>query len=270
METIKATKHDQALKELNAIDRDLAKSTNLEVSKVNRKYHHAILVRVQDRPGQVKNKVTASVQTYHKGGFDKIVKNPAFFGCSKVILLHDPALLEEDEEVQVPQHVKTAIESETKKELKADIDAEVEKRVQARMDAYKKEQTEKSNKITQDLKDSQKQGQQPADVKELTDDERKAELEDDFAKAMAGNKPELEVFLNKYKIGHGDLTNNEGRTKRIKAWFETEMAKFEGDEEEVIDNGTDNGDGGSNDGDGGTNGDDNGTNEGSGDNGSQA
>lgn len=97
MKTLKASNLNQAVKELNKIDKSLIEKVDENVKDANKAHYHVILVKVKDRPGQAKNKVTVIVQTYNKAGFEKIKKNFVFQGFSSVVLLHDPSTLSAEE-----------------------------------------------------------------------------------------------------------------------------------------------------------------------------
>lgn len=230
MKTIKATRHEQAVKELNALDKSLARKLKSMINHIDRFAYHAILIKVKLKPGAIKNTVVMNVQKYAKHGWEKISKGFAFQGFTNVILLHDPSLMDEKQGAQVPQHIISQAKSEAKKDVKSEMEAEVNKRVQEKMDAYKKEQKELAVEKAKEAKEAKKP---KPDVKELTDDQKIEALENDYTQAMAGNMPELKAFMTKYGIPAADLTNNEGRQKRIKSWFEAEMENHEEDVEEV-------------------------------------
>ena len=215
---------------MEAVEKGLSKKIKEKINHADRKHFHVVLVKVTDRPGQVKNKVSVSVQMFAKHGWEKIQKNFQFLGFNKIALLHDPTLLDEKEEVVIPTHARQAATIAATKEVNAEMDAEIEKRVEARLKA-RQDALDKEAKAKADAaKEAAKAKEAPA--KELTEDEKVEELQNDYAKAMAGNKPELEAFLNKYGISSGDLTNNEGRKQRITKWFESEMAKNDSEEVE--------------------------------------
>lgn len=226
MKTIKATRYTQAIKELNTLDKSLARKLKSMINHIDRFAYHAILIKVKLKPGAIKNTVVMNVQKYAKHGWEKISKGFAFQGFTNVILLHDPSLLDDKERMAVPGHVISQAKSEAKKDLKAEMEEEIKKRVKEKTEAYI---TEQENLAKEKAKEDDKP---EATVKELTDNEKFEELQNDFTQAMAGNKPELDAFLTKYGIKAADLANNEGRKKRIKAYFEAEMEKHDSEEEE--------------------------------------
>lgn len=106
MKTLQANNLSQAVKELKKIDETLIDKVKTDVKDVDKKHYHVILVKVIDRPGQAKNKVTVSVQTYNKPAYEKLKKNFAFQGFTSVILLHDPSQLSPEDLVDSKSNFK--------------------------------------------------------------------------------------------------------------------------------------------------------------------
>lgn len=232
--TFKSNRYAKATKELEAIAKGLSEKVSEDIKDTDKFHYHVALVKVTDRPGQVNNKVNVSVHCYSKQGWEKIQKNYAFHGFSKIVLVHDPSQVEEEQPIIVPQHVTTS--------ATASVNEKADQKKQAEIDKAVAEAKKKWIEEQKAIADSEKENLDKAknlevnEDKVLTPEEEKELLSEDYANAMAGNKPELEAFLNKYGINHADLTNNEGRKSRITKWFEEQMKE---DDEPEDDKNTD-------------------------------
>lgn len=138
MKKLKANNYSQASKEIESMDESLVQKLNEEINHDDRKHYHVAMVKIQDRPGQAKNKVSFFIQQYNERAFEKAKKNIAFLGFNKMVVLHDPSQLEEEEETFVPKHVAQKTESEIRKELQAEFD----EKLQAKLDEALKTKTD--------------------------------------------------------------------------------------------------------------------------------
>ena len=129
MKKIKANNFDNAHAELKAISEDLVKGLKQKIPHADRKHYVVALVKIIDRPGEVKNAVKIDRVCYDKGRFERMTKNYAVHGYSKMIVLHDPSQLEEDDTVIIPQHVQVKTEAEIRKEVEAENEKVIEQRV---------------------------------------------------------------------------------------------------------------------------------------------
>lgn len=118
--TFKANNYSQAVKEVEALDKDQANRIKEEIKFSDRKHHHVVGVKISDRPGQAKNDVRVQTIILNDDKFNKLKKNFAFLGFAKIILLHDASQVEDDgSEETLHVHDKQAIEARIKKELEA-------------------------------------------------------------------------------------------------------------------------------------------------------
>lgn len=92
MSTLKANNQAQATKELQAIDKTLVENVNFNIKKTDEGNYHVALVRITERPGQVKNKVSITTHQYNKRAFPKAKKQVVFMGYAHAIILHDPTI----------------------------------------------------------------------------------------------------------------------------------------------------------------------------------
>jgi len=109
MKTLQASNLTQAVKALKKIDETLVSKIEKNVKDADKRHYHVILVRVKDRPGQTKNDVSVTTQTYSKLGFEKIKKNFVFQGFANAILLHDPSTLSAEELAKPKKGEKVAV-----------------------------------------------------------------------------------------------------------------------------------------------------------------
>lgn len=137
MKKIQANNIDQAKKELSELDKDLLKKLNVEISENEKHYFHVILVTIFPRLNSPKNDVRFNVHQFNKRAFGKIEKNFVAQGFNKLIILHDPSNVQEEEKVVVPKHVQMKTEAEIRAELQKEFDAKLETRTQEALDEYK-------------------------------------------------------------------------------------------------------------------------------------
>jgi hypothetical protein len=119
MKTLKANNLSQAAKELKAIDEALVEKLNENIKEADKKHYHVILIKITERPGQVKNNVSFIIQKYTPRSFDKVKKQVAFLGFAAAIVLHDPSLLKEEDKTIVSTFEKTKTVEQVTKELEA-------------------------------------------------------------------------------------------------------------------------------------------------------
>jgi hypothetical protein len=72
------------------MDSSLVSKIPTEIDSKDSKMYHVALVKIMDRPGEVKNDVSVNVQQYHERGFEKIQSSFRFLGYSKITVIHDP------------------------------------------------------------------------------------------------------------------------------------------------------------------------------------
>lgn len=91
MSKIKTNNFDQAKKEMEAMDATLVSKIPSEIDAKDSKHYHVAMVKIMDRPGEVKNDVSINVQAFHQRGFEKIKESFRFLGYSKITVVHDPS-----------------------------------------------------------------------------------------------------------------------------------------------------------------------------------
>lgn len=91
MAKTKTNNYSQATKEIGSMDKDLTEKIPQEIENKDAKMYHVALVKIAQRPGQVKNDVSVTVQQYHQNGFEKIKRSFIFQGFNKLIVVHDPS-----------------------------------------------------------------------------------------------------------------------------------------------------------------------------------
>ena len=197
MKTIKPNNLDQAIKEIEAIDKELVGKVKEEIKHSDRRHNHVIAIKVLDRPGEVKNKVVVSTLILNDDKLEKIRKSFKFLGYSRLIVLHDAKLVKEDVAPTLHVQESESIALKVKRELEAKHQAEID-------ELRKKYESEAIEDKTQ-----KKESKEPT------------ELDIDYQEAMSGNKDELVSFMEKYDIDQTDITNNEGRKDAIKAFYES-------------------------------------------------
>ena len=173
MKKLKANNYPQASKEIKSMDESLVGKLQEEINHDDRKHYHAVMVKIEDRPGQAKNKVSFFVQQYNERAFEKAKKNVAFLGFTKIIVLHDPTQLEdEEEEVKQPLHVVQKTEAEIRKELQAEFD----EKLKTKMEEALKGQSENNDQKEDQGNGSDKGSENPTPqdfVKDMTIDAMK-------------------------------------------------------------------------------------------------
>lgn len=92
MSKFKTNNYDQAFKEISSMDKKQAEKLNevIEGEKESKMYHVA-LVKITTVEGAAQNDVNVQIQQYHPNGFEKIKKNFAFHGFTKIVVVHDPS-----------------------------------------------------------------------------------------------------------------------------------------------------------------------------------
>ncbi|MCK5506857.1 MAG: hypothetical protein KAJ10_16950 [Thermodesulfovibrionia bacterium] len=189
---------------MKKLDVGLAKKLKETIGEINRFMYHLIAITIEVIPGQVKNKAFMNVLKLHKHAFERISKNVAFHGYAKVILLHDPSKMEEKQESGIPGYQKHAIEKNIKDGEKKKMDAEVERRVKEALKNQAEENKEAEKEVNKEA-------------------EEKARLEDDFNKAIAGTKAEMNAYIEANSIDPGDAKTNEELIAVIVAWYNAKM-----------------------------------------------
>lgn len=125
MKTIKANNFDQALKEIEGLDKDQAGKVKEAIKVCDRKHNHVIGVKILDRPGQAKNDVEIQTLILTDDKFKKLNKNPKFHGFAKLIVLHDASqdegtetpILDIQDEAKIEAKVKAELEAKHQKEM---------------------------------------------------------------------------------------------------------------------------------------------------------
>lgn len=203
-----------ALKEVTALDQNQSEKVKETIKFSDRKHIHLLGVQVIDRPGETKNKVIINPMIVNDDKFEKLKKNAKFLGYSKLIVLHD-GNLHEDEVIEDDSE-----DEETPEQIIARLTAENEA---LKAGGNKSEET-KPEKETIDP-DAGSQGSQ---VETETSDREKAieKLESDYLTAMSGNKDELVKFMVDYELPQEGITNNEGRKTAINAFYESKMEEL--------------------------------------------
>lgn len=90
MKRVKTNRYEQAVKEMKNLDESLVEKIKEEIKETDKDHFHVIMVKVLDRPGQVKNATTVTTQQFNEIAFQKIQKKFQFLGFTNLILLHDP------------------------------------------------------------------------------------------------------------------------------------------------------------------------------------
>lgn len=215
MKTIKSNNYSQAIKEVGELDKAQLKRVNEEIKHAERVYYHLLGVKVETMPGEAKNKVIVNPMILNPDKFEKLKKNNKFLGFSKIIVVHDPSQLSEEELNQTPtMHV------HDKEKLEREIEARLKEKHEKEKEELRKELEEKY--MNGNSSDNAGGGDGSDGGGEPT------ELETDYQTAMSGNKDELVAFLEKYQIPQDELSNNDLRKKAITDYFNAEMEKLEG------------------------------------------
>lgn len=129
MNKIKANNYQQAFKEIEAIDKEVAKALPQEINENDRGHYVVALVKQQDNPVKKKYDVTINIQQYDERGFDKAKKGLAFLGFDKIVILHNPEeVTAQANAPQTPAPATPATPTETVEQIEARIKAELEKK----------------------------------------------------------------------------------------------------------------------------------------------
>ena len=152
MKTIKANNFESAIAELKAFSKGAEKSIKEAIPANNKDHFNVIMVKIIDQPGKPQNVVQSTVVCYDKQRFERVKKNFAFHGYSKMIVLHDPTKMKDQKKVdEIPSHIK----AKSMAELKAEMEAEIEKKAQAKFEAKMKEFNEAKAKAEAESKDGE-------------------------------------------------------------------------------------------------------------------
>lgn len=199
MKAIKANNYDIASKELIEFSEDLKGKIPTEVKFEDRKHYVSAMVKVIDKPGQPKNEVKIDVICQDKLRFERMSKNFLFHGYSKMVVLHDPSNLEEEDDFKAPLHVERKTEEEIRKELQGEMDEKFKTRLDAEMKKFKESQKQESK------------GQEGADQNPI--DEGKKVIQE-----MKG--ADLETYATANEIDLTGLKTVEEKRTAILTWYE--------------------------------------------------
>lgn len=130
MTKIKANRHQQAVLEVEKLDKELVGKINEEINHDDRNHYHVALVRITDRPGEAKNNVSIVVQQFNEPGFKKIEKNFKFLGWNKMIVVHDPKQNPKEEAPIAPAQTPAPTTNAGTGMTAEEMEAEIERRAQ--------------------------------------------------------------------------------------------------------------------------------------------
>ena len=209
---IKPNNLKQALKEIGALDEALVDSVPDKIAKIEEFVFHVLQVKIVTKIGQVKNDVIVSKQTYNKRSFEKFKSSYIYLGFDRIIVLHDPNMVEDKPEVVLPEFSKKEIEAKIRKEYDRKMEARIEKEIAQRM-------SEEKIKIEKEEK------------QEDEEEEEESFSPQDFVDQVSefSNYQKIKAFANKIGI---DLTGVTG-LEQIK------MVLFEYAKEKVVELGDD-------------------------------
>lgn len=128
MNKIKANNYQQAFKEIDAIDKEVAKALPQEINENDRGHYVVALVKQQDNPVKKKYDVTINIQQYDERGFAKAEKGLAFLGFDKMVILHNPEEVTAQAQPTTPAPATPATPTETAEQIEARLKAEFEKK----------------------------------------------------------------------------------------------------------------------------------------------
>lgn len=128
MNKIKANNYQQAFKEIEAIDKEVAKALPQEINENDRGHYVVALVKQQDNPVKKKYDVTINIQQYDERGFAKAEKGLAFLGFDKIVILHNPEEVTAQAQPTTPAPATPATPTETAEQIEARLKAEFEKK----------------------------------------------------------------------------------------------------------------------------------------------
>jgi len=137
---IGASNYGSAFKQMEAIDKDLAKKLPKEVAESDANHYVVALVKRQHIVEQERYETSFNLQQYGEKGFLKISKNFKVLGFNRVIVLHEPQGKPEKVVVNTAEEVTGTFDPEAerariKAELEADKEAEIKAEVERRLAA---------------------------------------------------------------------------------------------------------------------------------------
>lgn len=230
MKTLQANNLDQAIKELSQIDPELAKQVKPEVRECDRGYYHAILVRIEPKENQVKNKVLITQQIYNKPAFEQAKKSNILLGISSMIVLHDPSLEDVKEPVYLARHEVSDIKAKVEKELKEKMEKEYNEKLNAalaeakagKMDV-KDAETEKGQ---EDPGDQGPVNQGPDGTQTDGDGDPLAEIKQ-FAKELEEGTglPQMHGFAKDHEIDVTGLKTKEEVKGALSEWIKDKLGQ---------------------------------------------
>ena len=128
MNKIKANNYQQAFKEIEAIDKEVAKALPQEINENDRGHYVVALVKQQDNPVKKKYDVTLNIQQYDERGFAKAEKGLAFLGFDKIVIIHNPETVTATAQTTAPAPATPATPTETAEEIEARLRKEFEEK----------------------------------------------------------------------------------------------------------------------------------------------
>lgn len=200
MKAQKANNYDVAVKELEGYSEDLKGKISPEIKFQDRKHYISAMVKVIDKPGSPKNDVKVDIICQDKLRFERMQKNYLFHGYAKMVLLHDPSQLEEEEDFKAPLHVTQKTEEQIRKELQGEMDDKLKKRLDEEMNKFKESQTSTTETNKKDPK-----------VIEFEEGKK-------FIELMKG--ADLEAYASANEIDLTGLKTVEEKRTAIVAWYE--------------------------------------------------
>lgn len=127
MKKVKSNRYEQAVSEIQSLDKDQVSRLNEEIKFEDRNHYHVAMVKITDRPGEAKNDVSVVVQMFNEPGFKKIEKNFKFLGWSKIAIVHDPKLNKEEDLIETGTTT-APTQSMTPEEMEAEIERRSEEK----------------------------------------------------------------------------------------------------------------------------------------------
>lgn len=203
MKTLKANNYQQALMELKKLSKKELKKVTEDIKYEDRKHYHVVRVEIIDRSGEETNKVMLTISKHHPNGFEKFKKNYQQLGINRIVVLHDPTLLKEDEVKTVPTHQRESIVAKATRELKEQHKEEVDALV---AEGIQKALAEKEESGSGD-------GNQPSKTEIFY------QVYEEIMKKGA-TVDQIELFAKEYKI---ELVKDDNKAKKqelIKKWFD--------------------------------------------------
>lgn len=215
MKKFKTNKFQQANNEIEALDKGLSVNIPTEISEKEKGHYHVALVKIKDRPGEVKNEVKVSVQTFSKISFLKLERNFKFLGYTKIIIVHDPNAVSELADNQDEDEDKKVINLTNTPPAKteAEIEAEIEKRANEKANEILKTQQAGQQASTT----TQNDGSESLDDKgDNSSDEEKKEIETpDFGSTVE----QMKEFAEKNDVDLTGLRKKDEIQTALTSWF---------------------------------------------------